>query len=177
MSREALIKKTIQSLDKLPDHRVKEVSDFAEFLLSKIENQILTEGIQKLAANSKSYQFLEDDPDLYSVKKGDVVLVPFPFTDLSGSKNRPALVLVVTENDVTVAFITSQMKWLEELDVKIEPAFENGLKQSSLIRIGKLTTLDKNMVIGKLGSIGINELQIVNQNLIQIFKLNPPDTE
>ncbi|UXE68105.1 MAG: DUF2281 domain-containing protein [Chryseotalea sp. WA131a] len=67
MSREALIKKTIQSLDKLPDHRVKEVSDFAEFLLSKIENQILTEGIQKLAANSKSYQFLEDDPDLYSV--------------------------------------------------------------------------------------------------------------
>jgi hypothetical protein len=43
------------------------VSDFAEFLLSKIENQILTEGIQKLAANSKSYQFLEDDPDLYSV--------------------------------------------------------------------------------------------------------------
>ncbi|UXE68106.1 MAG: type II toxin-antitoxin system PemK/MazF family toxin [Chryseotalea sp. WA131a] len=111
------------------------------------------------------------------MKKGDVVLVPFPFTDLSGSKNRPALVLVVTENDVTVAFITSQMKWLEELDVKIEPAFENGLKQSSLIRIGKLTTLDKNMVIGKLGSIGINELQIVNQNLIQIFKLNPPDTE
>jgi mRNA interferase MazF len=111
------------------------------------------------------------------MKKGDVVLVPFPFTDLSGSKNRPALVLVVTENDVTVAFITSQMKWLEELDVKIEPAFENGLKQSSLIRIGKLTTLDKNMVIGKLGSIGINELQIVNQNLIQLFKLNPPDTE
>lgn len=111
------------------------------------------------------------------MKKGDVVLVPFPFTDLSGSKNRPALVLVVTENDVTVAFITSQMKWLEELDVKIEPAFENGLKQSSLIRLGKLTTLDKNIVIGKLGSIGINELQIVNQNLIQIFKLNPPDTE
>ncbi len=111
------------------------------------------------------------------MKKGDVVLVPFPFTDLSGAKNRPALVLVVTENDVTVAFITSQMKWLEELDVKIEPAFENGLKQSSLIRLGKLTTLDKNIVIGKLGSIGINELQIVNQNLIQLFKLNPPDTE
>lgn len=57
------------------------------------------------------------------------------------------------------------------------PAFENGLKQSSLIRLGKLTKLDKNIVIGKLGSIGINELQIVNQNLIQLFKLNPPDTE
>jgi len=41
------------------------------------------------------------------MKKGDIVLIKFPFTDLSGSKLRPALVLVESGNDVIVAFITS----------------------------------------------------------------------
>ncbi len=36
------------------------------------------------------------------MKKGDVVLIHFPFTDLKGNKNRPAVVLLETENDVTV---------------------------------------------------------------------------
>jgi len=67
MSREALINKTIQSLDKLPDYRVKEVADFAEFLLSKIESQTITHGIQELASQSKSYEFLENEDDLYTV--------------------------------------------------------------------------------------------------------------
>ena len=35
------------------------------------------------------------------MKKGDVVLIQFPFTDLKGNKNRPAVVLLETENDVT----------------------------------------------------------------------------
>lgn len=66
MTREKLIKKTIEHLDKLPDNKLKEVSDFAEFLLNKIENQILTEGIQKLVTDSNSFQFLENEEDLYS---------------------------------------------------------------------------------------------------------------
>jgi len=41
------------------------------------------------------------------MKKGDIILVPFPFTDLSGSKNRPALVIADSELDVTVAFIST----------------------------------------------------------------------
>jgi mRNA interferase MazF len=45
------------------------------------------------------------------MNKGDIVLVPFPFTDLTGNKYRPALILIESEEEVTVCFITTQMKW------------------------------------------------------------------
>jgi hypothetical protein len=67
MTREKLIKKTIENLTKLSDQNIREVSDFAEFLLNKIENNITTEGIQKLVSDSKAYKFLEDEDDLYTL--------------------------------------------------------------------------------------------------------------
>ncbi|MBK6536216.1 MAG: hypothetical protein IPG09_00095 [Ignavibacteria bacterium] len=42
------------------------------------------------------------------MKKGDVVLIQFPFTDLKGNKNRPAVVLLETENDVTPPLLVFQ---------------------------------------------------------------------
>ena len=64
------------------------------------------------------------------MNKGDIVLIPFPFTDLSGIKNRPALILVDGEVDITVSFITTQLKWQEDSDVRIEPTQTNGLKRT-----------------------------------------------
>ena len=66
MTRQVLIQKTLENISKLPDQKLKEVSDFAEFLLSKLEDQLLTEGIQKLAGDSKAFQFLNEEEELYT---------------------------------------------------------------------------------------------------------------
>ncbi|MEQ6120169.1 type II toxin-antitoxin system PemK/MazF family toxin [Reichenbachiella sp. MALMAid0571] len=105
------------------------------------------------------------------MNKGDIVLIPFPFTDLSGIKNRPALILVDCKSDITVSFITTQIKWQEDFDLKIEPTQANRLKRTSLIRLSKLATIDKDLVIGKLGDLSPDELVNVDKNLIRIFKL------
>ena len=66
MTRETLIKKTTDNISKLPDRKLKEVSDFTEFLLSKIDDKLITEGIQKLTMSSKAFEFLKDEEDLYT---------------------------------------------------------------------------------------------------------------
>ena len=66
MTRDILIKKTLNNLTRLPDQKLREVSDFAEFLINKIEDKLMTEGIQKLTSDSKSFKFLEAEEDLYS---------------------------------------------------------------------------------------------------------------
>ena len=67
MTREILIKKTVENISKLPDQNLQEVYDFAEFLLDRIENRLITEGIQKLNIKSKTYKFLDAEEDLYTV--------------------------------------------------------------------------------------------------------------
>lgn len=44
------------------------------------------------------------------MKKGDIVLISFPFTDLLGIKNRPAIILATSDLDITVAFISTQLE-------------------------------------------------------------------
>lgn len=66
VTRDILIKKTLDNLTRLPDQKLREVSDFVEFLINKIEDRLMTEGIQKLTSDSKSFKFLETEEDLYS---------------------------------------------------------------------------------------------------------------
>ena len=106
------------------------------------------------------------------MKKGDIVLIPFPFSDLTGSKLRPALVLISTEFDVTVCFITTQFQWNEEFDIQLPPSLFNGLKKISLLRIRKFSTIDKDLILGRIGTMENNYLRILNKNLIRILQLD-----
>lgn len=103
--------------------------------------------------------------------KGDIVLIPFPFTDLTGSKKRPALVLLSGNLDVAVSFISTQLHWQEPTDLLLQPNSTNGLKKPSLIRIGKIATIDKALVIGKLGNIEAKEIEELDKKLIQLFDI------
>jgi len=105
------------------------------------------------------------------MKKGDIVLLSFPFTDLKGKKIRPALVLVVSDMDVIVAFITTQFKWQNRFDIPLEPNDLNGLKQTSLIRLSKITTIDKDLILGKLGELDSLDMKNINNSLLKILNL------
>jgi hypothetical protein len=48
--------------------KIKEVNDFADFLLSKIDDKIIQEGIQQIVSDSKSFDYLKDEEDLYTVE-------------------------------------------------------------------------------------------------------------
>lgn len=67
MSREELIKSTIEKLNQLSDTRIQEVSDYVSFLASRIDDKIISEVIKTLTSNSKSYEFLHDEEELYQV--------------------------------------------------------------------------------------------------------------
>jgi len=106
------------------------------------------------------------------MNKGDIVLIPFPFSDLSGNKSRPAIILIESENDVTVCFMTTQLKWQSDFDIIIQPTELNGLKKTSLLRLNKIATIDKDLVIGRLGSLDDQSIDSLNFNLRKILKID-----
>ena len=103
--------------------------------------------------------------------KSDIVLIIFPFTDLSGSKLRPAVILVDTPTDITVCFITTQLGWQEATDVLLQPNTTNGLRKISLIRTSKIATLDKSLAKGLLGRLSSKESMELNIKLKTLLQL------
>jgi hypothetical protein len=67
MDRQVLIDSAVDKIRQLPDAKIKELNDFADFLLSKIDDKIIQEGIQKLTSDSKAFEFLNDEDELYTL--------------------------------------------------------------------------------------------------------------
>jgi len=66
MNRETLINKTRIKIALLPDWRLKEVSDYIDFLLKTNDDKMITEGIMKITSESESFDFLTDEEDIYN---------------------------------------------------------------------------------------------------------------
>ena len=104
--------------------------------------------------------------------KGDVVVVPFPFSDLTQSKRRPALVIAALEgDDVILCQITSKTikdNYAISLDDK---DFEtSSLKQSSNIRPNRIFTADSHIILYKVGTLKTEKCAEVINKVIKIIR-------
>ena len=104
----------------------------------------------------------------------DVIVVPFPFTDSSKTKRRPALVLsqyadfgAIIEH-LVLAMITSQKNEPWPLDVAIKNKKPSGLTAPSVVRM-KLFTLDNRFILRKIGHLSKTDQNQVKKCLSKIF--------
>ncbi|MBI3459108.1 type II toxin-antitoxin system PemK/MazF family toxin [Candidatus Azambacteria bacterium] len=110
-------------------------------------------------------------------KIGDIVLTPFPFTDLSGNKVRPALVLGTQKgDDLTVCFISSvSQNKVHVFDIVVDLADKNfsktGLKLKSIIKTTKMATLDQVVVLGLIGQLDTKNMSRVKKVLKMYFEI------
>jgi mRNA interferase MazF len=104
--------------------------------------------------------------------KGDVVVLPFPFSDLSNSKKRPALVLSVLEgDDIILCQITSQFVKDNYAIVLDDSGFKKGsFNLISNIRPNRLFTAARNIINYKVGSVNPDIYDKVVQNIIKLIK-------
>ena len=104
----------------------------------------------------------------------EVVLVPFPFTDHSSQKRRPALILSssfhfnMKAGASAMAMITTAAHHPWPLDIPIHELKAAGLPVPSIIRM-KLFTLDHRLVLKKLGHLHLTEQRQVEKNLRELF--------
>lgn len=112
--------------------------------------------------------------------KGKIVLVPFPFDDLSSSKLRPAICLtnpIGPHRHVVLAFITSQIPDdVLETDIVLKSDRKNfsktGLHVSSTIRLHRLMTVTTSIIQRELGRLSPEMEAEVNQKLRELFNLS-----
>ena len=108
--------------------------------------------------------------------KGDIVFVRFPYTDLSITKPRPALVLHEERDEVVLAYISSRVPILpSDTDVLVlrkEPFFEaTGLKRDSVIKLSVLTTLKNWFIEGLFGEVDDTLKDEINAKLASCYRL------
>jgi mRNA interferase MazF len=106
---------------------------------------------------------------------GEIIHAAFPFSDLTSVKRRPCLVLVQCDapDDFVVAFITSASTRLSARTIPVLPSHprwaQTGLKQPSLIRVDKLTTLHLSVISGAIGILPDDLMKSVREKVRALF--------
>ena len=114
-------------------------------------------------------------PSTTAYRQGDIVLVSFPFTDLTSSKRRPALILSPDSfneagEDLVLAAITSRITgdpnavrlWRGEFA-------KDGLPKSSMVKVTKLFTMHSSLVAKRVSALRIEKMEEVLGSLRNFF--------
>ena len=101
--------------------------------------------------------------------KGDVVVVPFPFSDLSQSKRRPALMIASLEGEDAILCQITSKTIRDSYAISIDSTdFMNGsLRQQSNVRPNRLFTADCHIILYKVGSIKKRRLRKLLTRLLK----------
>jgi mRNA interferase MazF len=103
--------------------------------------------------------------------KGDVVVTAFPFSDLSGSKKRPALVIAtVTGDDIILCQITSH-RAADRYAISLTDRdfVHGGLRQASNVRPNRLFTAESRIIEYRAGTVAPAKMQEILTKLVQIL--------
>lgn len=101
---------------------------------------------------------------------GDIVLVPFPFTDQSNSKKRPATIISnktynTSKPDIIIMAVTSQIRPAQGLgEFQVQNWQKAGLLKPSVVK-PVITTIQKNIIIKKLGKLQSNDQELLQQTI------------
>lgn len=104
-------------------------------------------------------------------RRGDIVLVAFPFTDLSGEKRRPALIIASSRDHCVTLFITSRTLGEKKWNVPISATKESGLAIPSILRCDKIASFDAQIVQGAIGKAPQDTMRRIDAKLRTLLRL------
>ena len=104
--------------------------------------------------------------------KGDIVVIPFPFSDLSKCKRRPALVVAKPfGEDVLLAQITSQDNMKNySIDVNISDFFSGSLPIESFVKVNRLFSADIGIIKYKVGKLNKSKVKEIENKIIEFVR-------
>jgi mRNA interferase MazF len=115
-------------------------------------------------------------PSGIMLKQRDIILIPIPFTDLASQKKRPAIVISSdayneTHEDIVVVALTSNIEPRNFAVPLTGNDLENGdLKVTSMIRVDKIYTLNKSIVIKTFGRVKADILAKIKDSITKLIE-------
>jgi len=104
------------------------------------------------------------------MKTGEIVIVSFPYTNMLEEKARPAVVVAVTNDlyeDVVVCMISSIVPpSINSQQVLLIPSSTNNLRAESVIKVARISTLERGKVVATIGKLDESEMH----QFVQAFK-------
>lgn len=67
MTKQIMIEQTLKVFNQLPEEKVEEISNFADFILKRYEESELLRGTQKISSDSNTFSFLNEEEELYTI--------------------------------------------------------------------------------------------------------------
>ena len=96
------------------------------------------------------------------MKIGDIILIPFPYAELTKTKVRPAVVIAETIDkykDLVVSSISSVVpSEISPREILLKPNEINNLRADSIIKVDRIVTLKRTDIIAELGKLSLTEL-------------------